>query len=262
MKKALIVLFAILLLGVVILFTWPLFPVLLSDFWGWCGGLLGHEGFWIMVGIVAGLVMFLFLFVYWCLPFLVFVFRKIYIYISLRMLCFKRKYKFKSIGRSFFSFGRLSEKGDIKIETDEGSLYLHFLNIVFRSRCALTFPNEQEYVITPVIPGKVSKIGGAASGTHMGGQDTAVFATTEHIMLEKQDRLRPLPSISVCAGKTHILLVPGLPSEAKVMKKGEILTLGSGLQIGALTYFSFDTLMNGLKKQLHTSVFDIKADAD
>ncbi len=251
-KKILIICGCVLAVGILLAFLWPLPLTWLAQI----KGLLGNGAFWVTMGIIAGILAVGVVAYFWLVPMLIYVFKKLYVYISLAWICMIKKYKFRMKRVPFASLGKLSESGDLTITTDEGTLHLHFLDVVFAYRRALTVPGPHEYVITPVTTGHVSKAGGGAAGTHMGGGRRAVLRVTDHKILGNSDHSKAFPHVESRDGEKHLLILQSMPIQCTVLRGGVSAPLGSGDTVGAFTFYRVGQLKKGLKKQLHTSLME------
>lgn len=132
----------------------------------------------------------------------------------------------------------MSCAGDLVIETKNKVFYIHFIDIVFANRRALTIPNDSEYVITSVTPSRISKQG--AGGTNMSGSRTLAFRATEHSLNRNSDKVKKFPRISISNNEEHILLIPTIPVELKFRGSDSNTSLSSGQKIGSMTFCSVD----------------------
>lgn len=255
-KGVAVALSLLLLLGIVIGITWPLPLIIVGDVYGWLRALIHNTDLWRFLVIVLSVPVALMLFIVFVFPVIAYFLKRIYAYLSIMFICLIRNYKMKLLRIPFSSIKRLSAKGDVSVATEEGILYLHFLDIVYPRKRALTIPNESEYVITPIVKGKLSREGSAGGGPRMNGDRTIVFRVTGHTLQENSDRIRKLPAVQETTGEKHILVIQSMPVEATVNVNGTNLPLSSGQKIGSLTIYSFKQLKKGLKKQLHCSLFD------
>ena len=123
---------AITLIAIIIVAVTPVLNIPLVGLYGWLETLLTVD---IRdLAVILGAVLLLVIFGFWILPILIYVIKKICIYISLWSICLSKKHKFKLIRMPFASLKRVSSKGDILITTKEGKIYLHFLDMVFTTR--------------------------------------------------------------------------------------------------------------------------------
>ncbi len=251
-KKIVIICVCVLTIGIFLVLLWPLPLIWLAQL----KGLMRNGALWVTLGVVAGILAACAVAYFWLIPMLVYFVKKVSVYMSLALICLFRKYKFRMKRIPFASLGKLSENGDISITTDEGTMHLHFLDIVFSYRRALTIPNEKEYVITPVTTGRVSKAGGGAAGTHMSGQRRAVLRVTGHSIQESSDHCQAFPAIQDRDGEKHFVILQSMPIQATVLQSGAPVRLGSGQTVGRFTFYRIGQLKKGLKKQLHTSLFN------
>lgn len=255
MKKFLILIGIILAMGVLIAFTWPLFPIWIGNFAGQCIALFSNKSFWITLGICVGVISFLVLFINLLLPILMFCFKKTHIYISLFLLCISKRYKISLIKTKKSSNGGNIGRGNIRISATNGTINIYFLDLIFSSKYMITFPNACEYVITSIAPSKVSKIGGGVPVGNMSGQATFAIAVTEHKPIKNKDKVRKLPDLKKNEKEINILLIPSCPTHVNVIESGETIKIGNGVRIGNLTYYSFDALKKGFQNKLHQSMF-------
>ncbi len=253
MKKTIIIIGAcVLAMGIICALLYPL-PL---TWFAQLKGLFENGAFWMTMGIAVGILAACVVAYFWLIPILIYFFKKVYVYMSLAFICLFKKYKFRMRRIPFASLGKLSENGDISITTDEGIMHLHFLDIIFSYRRALTVPNEKEYVITPVTTGRVSKEGGAAAGTHMGGGRRSVLRVTGHSIQENRDHCKAFPTIQERDGEKHFVILQSMPIQATILRSDVSVSLGSGQTVGRFTFYRIGQLKKGLKKQLHISLFD------
>ena len=254
-KKRLIIAAVVLFVVVlVIVVSWPLPLLLLSSIYGYFKSLFSNSSFWLTAGIVAGAIFALVVFVAVVLPILIYFLKKIYVYVSLSSICVRSNYKLKIKRFPFSSLKNMSCTGDLVIETKNKVFYIHFIDIIFANRRALTIPNDYEYVITPVTPSRISKQG--AGGTNMSGSRTLAFRATEHSFNRDSDKVKKFPSISITNNEEHILLIPTFPVELKFRGSDSNTSLSSGQKLGSMTFCSVDYLKKGLKNKLHSSIFN------
>ena len=261
MKRKLIIigiLTAILL--IVGLLTWPLPRLLAEGFISWADTVFGHTALLKTLGIAAAIVLAFALALVFVLPILVYIFKKIYFYVSVFFLCLFHRYRFRVTRPPFASLGGASDKSDIEITTDEGILCIHFIDIVFPYRRALTIPNPQEYIVTPTSKGRIVREGGGSTLPHMQGARTLFFRAKDRTLDKKRDRKKSLPSaVSSSAATKHALLLLSLPNESRYIENGASVPLAGGLRVGHLTILTTKYLKRGLKGQLYTSFFDESA---
>lgn len=258
MKRKLLImgiLTAILLL--IGLLAWPLPRLLIQGLARWLDVVSGHAALLktlcIAAAIIAGFALTLIL----VLPAVIYLIKKIAFYVSVFFLCLFRRYRFRITRLPFASMGGVSDKSDVEITTDEGTLCLHFVDIVFPYRRALTIPNSSEYVITSTSKGQVVREGGGSTLPRMQGGRTAVLRAKNHTLDRNRDRSRPLPSAEPADTATRHVLIPlSLPGECRYVRNGKSLPLSSGIRIGSLIFMTAKHLKRGIKGQLHTSFFD------
>ncbi len=245
------------MLLIVGLLTWPLPRLLAEGFISWADTVFGHTALLKTLGIAAAIVVAFALTLIFVIPILIYILKKIYFYVSVFFLCLFHRYRLRVTRPPFASLGGASDKSDIEIATDEGTLCLHFIDIVFPFRRALTIPNSQEYVITPTSKGQVIREGGGSSLPHMQGARTLFFRAKNRTLDKNRDRIHPLPSIDPSNNAViHILILQTIPNESRYIMNGVSAPLSCGVTIGDLTFMTAGQIKRGLKKQLHTSFFD------
>lgn len=229
--------------------------------------------FWITIGMcvaAVAVVTALYLFI---IPFFYFLFKKIYIYISLAFICARYHYRFRLTRFPFVSLGGIAQKGDVSITTDEGVLIIHFLDFLFPFRRALTVMDSEKYAVTPVEKGSLTKSGGALPGsaisgglypgTLMGKFRTCVFVTFGKAPLQGgKDKIKGLFSYEETEQTKHIVLITTFPHRLRYAENNNILPLTSGQTVGKIAFYGFGQLKKGLKKQLHCSLLDIDNNTD
>lgn len=250
-----IVLSVIVLLAIM---AWPILSLAFSNIYGYLSGIFTNSNLLITIGILATIGLALFLSIAFIIPVMIYVFKKISAYISLVFICIRRKYKFEIKRFPFASLKNMTSDGDIIIKSKGKVLHIHFIDIVFPHRRALTIPNEHEYVITSTRVSRISKRGGQwrPGMANMSGQRVVVFQATEHSLNEHSDKIKKLPLITNEKGVEHILLISNIPVEMKCIGIEAGTTLTSGHKIGEMTFCGIGYLKKGLKDKLHVSIFD------
>lgn len=257
-KKVLLVLAIVIIVGLLTLFTWPLLHIIIGDIYGFFRSAIKNEHLWNSLGILV-LLFASIIFLFWvALPFIVYTVKTLSAYFSLYNICLFSKHKIKINGIPFLPSKRSEADGDITIETEDGILCLHFINMIFKYRRAITIPNSQEYVITPLVPNRISKQGQGIGGVNMSsgnGHRNALIRSTQYALSRNHDKIKHLPKIRSNDEKKHVLLIPNMPAEAKCVIKNISVPLSNGQTIGSFTFYSLGYLKKGLKNQLHTSLF-------
>ncbi len=260
-KKALRILFwaviVLLVVGLAVLLTWPLVPVLFETLSAQLNGLIEQEALWRTLAICAGILAGAAVLVLLLIPVLLYAVRKLLTYLSLAVVCAQEGCKMRLARTPFASLGGMKAGGDIVITTAEGTLHLYFLDIVFPFRRALTVPSTEGYVLSSVTAGRISKNGGSAPGTHMNpaGGRTTVLRATGHTLDEGTDRLHPFPPVERREGEAHILLLSSYPTETKLLRDGVALPLDNGVTAGPFVFCRVKQIKKALKGELHTSLF-------
>ncbi len=258
-KKLLLVLLSIvIILGLLTLFTWPLLLIIIGDIYGFFDFAINNSELWQTLGILALLfISILFLFCI-ALPIIIYLIKVISAYLSLYNICLFSDHKIKINSIPFLPSKRSGQDGEITVKTKDGTLCLHFINMIFKYHRAITIPNSQEYVITPLVQKKISKQGQGIGGANMSsgnGNRNALIRSTQYTLSRKHDKAKRLPEIQSGDGRKHILLIPNMPSEANCVINNVTVPLSSGQKIGVFTFYSLNHLKKGLKGQLHTSLF-------
>ncbi len=251
-KKLLLTLSILIILGLLALFMSPLLKIFIGDIYGFFDFVANSPELWRAFGILALLFISILLLFCIALPVTLFIIKVVSAYISLYSICLFSNYKFKING-----IKRSSEDGEITIKTHDGTLCLHFINVIFKFRRAITIPNPQEYVITPLVPKRISKQGQGIGGANMSsgnGNRNALIRSTQYALSQSNDNSKPLPEIQNDDGRKHILLIPNIPSETNCVVNNIVVPLSSGQTIGDFTYYSLTHLKKGLKGKLHTSI--------
>ncbi len=252
-KKLLLTISILILLGLFALFMSPLLKMFIGDIYGFFDFVANSPELWRAFGILALLfISILFLFCI-ALPVTLFIVKVVSAYISLYSICLFSDHRIK-----FNGIKRSNSDGEITIKTHDGTLCLHFINVIFKFRRAITIPNPQEYVITPLVQKKLSKQGQGIGGANMSsgnGNRNALIRSTQYALSRNRDKIKRLPEIDSDDRKKHILLIPNMPSEAQCVINNVAMPLSSGQTIGDFTFYSINHLKKGLKRQLHTSIF-------
>ncbi len=171
---------------------------------------------------------------------------KVNIYASLALICLFRGHKLTLNRVPFASLFKMSEKGDISITTYEGTLCLHFLDIVPALRTVLTIPSSDEYVVTPVEGGKIARIR---------NRSVAMSQLTEGTLEQGREKSKRLPRVENRRGVKHILVLTFVPLEGRVKTNGELHALGNGEKIGGYTFYTLKHIKKGLRGKLYNSLF-------
>ena len=253
MKKTLLIcgaLLAVLLL--VGLLTWPLPRILAEGLASWADVALGHTELLKTLGVASVIITAFVLALVLFIPILIYVFKKIFFYVSVFFLCLSRRYRFRVTRCPFASLRGASDTGDVEITTNEGILRLHFIDVVFPYRRALTIPNPQEYVITPTSKGRIVREGGGSSLPHMQGGRTVFFRAKNRTLDKNRDRVRKLPAaVSEANTVRQLIVMHTIPGECHYIQNGASLPLSAGITIRHLTFMTEKYLKRGLKGQLH-----------
>ena len=258
MKKTLLICGALITIFLIVgLLAWPLPRLLVQGLVQWLDVVSGHTALLktlcIAAAIIAGFALTLIL----VLPVVIYLIRKIGFYVSVFFLCLFRRYRFRVTRLPFASLGGVSDKSDVEITPDEGTLCLHFVDIVFPYRRALTIPNSNEYVITSTSKGQVVREGGGSTLPRMQGGRTAVLRAKNRTLDKNRDRSKKLPAVESAASMTkHVMLLATFPSESNYVQNGVSHPLTCGISVGNLTFISVRYLKKGLKKQLYSSLFN------
>ncbi len=245
------ILIAVLL--VISLLTWPLPRLLVEGFLSWADIVFGHTSLMKTLGIAAAIIVAFALTLVFIIPILIYIIKKICFYVSVFFLCLFHHYRFCITRFPFASLGGTSDKSDVEITTDEGTLCLHFIDIVFPFRRALTIPNAQEYVLTPTSKGRVIREGG---GTSLPISGIGVLRAKDRTLDQNRDRVKKLPQANKNEAAKHILLLQSMPNQAIYVQNGKQSPLTNGSNIENLTVLRSNHLKKGLKKQLHVSLFE------
>ncbi|MBR4063413.1 MAG: hypothetical protein IKK01_10140 [Clostridia bacterium] len=252
-KKLLLILSISILLVLLALFLSPLLKMFIGDIYGFFDFLANSPELWRAFGILALLLVSILLFFCIILPTAIFAVKVVSAYISLYNICLLSDHRI-----TFNGIKRSSADGEITIKTHDGTLCLHFINVIFKFRRAITIPNSQEYVITPLVPKKISKQGQGIGGANMSsgnGNRNALIRSTQYALNKNHDKTKSLPEIEYGDKRKHILLIPNMPSEANCVVNNVVVPLSNGQTIGDFTYYSLSHLKKGLKGKLHTSIF-------
>ena len=258
MKRKLIIIgILITILLIAGLLTWPLPRLLAKGFVSWADTVFGHTALLKTLGIAAAIIVAFALTLIFIIPILIYILKKIYFYVSVFFLCLFHRYRFRVTRPPFASLGGASDKSDVEITTDEGTLCLHFVDIVFPYRRALTIPNPSEYVITSTSKGQVIREGGGSTLPRMQGGRTAVLRAKNRTLDKNRDRNKKLPAVESAASMTkHVMLLATFPGESNYVQNGVSHPLTCGISVGNLTFVSVRYLKKGLKKQLYSSLFN------
>ncbi len=261
MKRKLIIIGILSAIHLIVgLLTWPLPRLLAEGFISWADTVFGHTALLKTLGIAAAIIVAFALTLIFIIPILIYILKKIYFYVSVFFLCLFHHYRLRVTRPPFASLGGASDKSDVEITTDKGILCIHFIDIVFPYRRALTIPNPQEYIITPTSKGRIVREGGGSSLPHMQGARTLFFRAKARTLDNNRDRKKSLPSVVSSSGTTkHALLLLSLPNESRYIENGASVPLAGGLRVGRLTILTAKYLKRGLKGQLYTSFFDESA---
>lgn len=253
-QKACIII-AIIIIAIVIVAVTPVLNIPLIGLYGWIESLMTIDP--LNLAFVAGAILLLVVFAFWVLPMLVYAIKKLYIYASLRLICRSKKHKFKALRMPFASLKRITPEGDIRITTGEGAIYLHFLDIVFPTRRALTILDDRSYSVTRTGRGPASHLGrGHISGYSVPYGKTWIVHAENQELIGGSDKIKHIEPIQKKDGEVHLLIMQSIPVESRALVDGALKPLVSGQSFGALRFFSVKMLKRALKGKLHTSVFD------
>lgn len=226
----------LILLPLIIFFTWPLPKYLLYPFI-WVKGMF--EMFGQSIILLTVVFVQILLGAYFILPILCFVLRRLYVYISLLFICLKRGYKYELLRSPFSSLLGIKEKADIQITKGDNTYKIHFIDIIFRYRRVLLFTDGCKYVITPACPGKPRRFGG--DGTNVGGafrgRRTMILRSAGYYIDDNVEIDRPLPDFSKDADSKHILMLQSVPVDTISKNGKDSITLTSDVEIGEATFY-------------------------
>lgn len=231
------------------------------------GGIYGYRTAWTDdPGYLRGVLLFaaivavpLLLIVFF--PVVTFLCRRLGTYVSLAFVSLRYKCRFRALRGPFASLKQMSPDGDISITTEEGTLHIHFVDIVFAHRRVVTFPDDGTYVVTPIIKGTPVKQGVTmrvsrpTSGRVVGR--TNVFRSGGYTLQENQDVIKFLPDVIQENGIQHILVVQSTPLELRIVRDCVAMPVSIGQPVGLFRIYSLKQLKKGLKGELYTSFFDI-----
>ena len=214
---------------------------------------------WMLAPIVLLGSILLFTFV---MPILGYVLGKIYLYLSLAFTCLVCGYRVRLTRLPFVSLGGVKTRADIVITAKSGTLHLHMLDIVFPFRRSFAANQSGEYSLSPFIPYRVKRLQGQSgymmikSGRAPIINPAKIFVTTEGMATDGRGKTKKLPEIAPRSGEKHILLLPFLPAHATYTDGRTTVSLGSGLKIGDMIFYTAKQLRRGLRNKLHVSIFD------
>ena len=256
-KKLLLICSATIILVLLALFLHPLLKILIGDIYGFFDFLTNNQELWNNLGILSLLFIAILLLFCIALPIAIYAVKIISAYFSLFNICIAKNYKIKINKIALLPLKPSDPDGEITVKTREGTLCLHFINLLFTYHRAITISNSQEYVITPLVQKQLSKQGQGIGGANMSsgnGHRNALIRSTKYDLSNNRDKSNPLPEISGDDRKKHILLIPNMPSEARCAINNISMPLSSGQKIGNFTFYSLSHLKKGLKNKLHTSI--------
>lgn len=193
---------------------------------------------------------------FWILPILIYAVKKICIYVSLWSICLFRKHKLKIVRAPFASLKRVSSTGDIRIITDEGTVYLHFLDLIFITRRALTILSDTSYAVTRTTRGDASHLGRGHIGAKVPFAKTFIVHSERQTLEGDTDKIKHIEKIEKNDGEVHILIMQSLPVESRILIDGAVKPLTSGQEFGTLRFYSTRMLKQALRGKLHNSVFN------
>ena len=246
----------VILAVMIIVFFNPVLCLPLFELVGWFDILTESPSSYTTMALIAGILLLLFVSAFWLLPFLCYIAKKIYIYISLWFTCLSKKHKFKITRVPFASLRRFSAKGDIRITTDEGVINLHFLDLVFVTRKSLTILNDTSYAITKTTRGNATQMAKGFVGTSRPVGKRIVVHSEHQELVGTTDKIKHIAHIEKKSGEIHILIMQTVPVESRVVIDGIARPLASGQSFGTLKFCSLRMLKQSLKGKLHTSIFD------
>ena len=189
-------------------------------------------------------------------PFVWFVGIRIFTYVSLALISWRHKCRFRVLETPFASLRYMSAEGDMAITTAEGTLHIHFVDIVFARRYVVTFPSDASYVLTPVIKGPPKRYGGGVRGPIVNGGRVGLIRPAGYLLDESRDIIYSLPSVKTEDGVQHILMVQSTPLELRVVQDGVAVPVSLGQPVGAFRIYNLKQLKKGLKGELYNSFFD------
>lgn len=253
-KKFAIHLLVVIVAGIIIVATLPIWIYLGTYIYRYFKLISTNTNFVSTAAIVflifiAAAIVYIFVF-----PFLLYICKRILLYFSLAKICLLSNYRLKIKRMPFASLKGVSDAGDVVIVAKNKTFCLHFIDIIFPHRRALTIPNNLEYVITPTSPSRISKLGGHPSAINMSSVPTKAFIATGYTLHKNGDKTKKLPCTSDNDRVTHILLVSAMPIEAKYMIKGGFAPLTNCQEINGMIFCNSSFLKKGLKGKLHNSI--------
>lgn len=246
----------IVFVAIVVVAVTPVLNLPLLGLYSWFEALTLTADFYKTLALILGALLLLVIFALWILPVLIYAVKKLYIYISLWFICLFKKHKFRLTRMPFASLKRLSSKGDIRITTNEGVVYLHFLDLIFTTRRALTILSDTSYVVTRTTRGDASHLGRGHIGTKVPFAKTFVVHAERQTLEGDSDKIKRIDAIEKNDGEAHILIIQSLPVESRILIDGAVRPLTSGQDFGALKFYSLPMLKKGLRGKLHNSVFN------
>ncbi len=229
--KFFIAVYAVIFLGLIVLFTWPL-PYI------WVVNLFLH------IKTIVTLYWRFFLFVLavlaviFVIPFLMFTLRRIFTYVRLWFACLKRGVEFKLRRVPFASLRGICEKGDILIRTPDRDYVIHFVDVRHRFSNIFSVVNGREYVITKVGAGKILSLGGGLKyvGGPRGVKKQMVYSHDGY-SFDGKEKKYILPEFEETGKAVHIMMLHVRPVDAIKVQGTSKSQLTSGDAVGNMTFY-------------------------
>jgi len=255
-KALTIILCSLIVIFLLFYFFGPLLFSIALKFYGYFMAWFANPAFWLNLSIFMMIVVAFILTVVFVLPISVYLIKKIYAYISLLFICIIRGYQIKINRIPFRSLKGMSSQGDITITTKESKMQIHFLDLVFPFKRAVTLLDGDKYVITPVhgksvskftvVRGEVQKYG--HSGNEGRGHKFGVLISSGHVLAKNKDKVKEFPNVNH-ENIINILLLSSNPVELNIRQNGNMLSISESHKIGNFTYYSLKHFKKELKKK-------------
>ncbi|MBE6618149.1 MAG: hypothetical protein E7627_09495 [Ruminococcaceae bacterium] len=228
--KFFIAVYAVIFLGLIVLFTWPLPYIWVVNSFLYIKGVTTL--YWRFFLLVAAFVAVLFV-----IPFLMFVVRRIFTYLRLWLACLRKGVDFKLLRFPFASLGGIKEKGDILITTPREAYVIHFADVVHRFRSIISVANGREYVITKVGAGKILSSGSVRFvGGPRGIRSQNTFSRSGY-SLDGKDKSFILPETFDNAKHVHVMMLHTRPVDAVKVQGTTKSNLTNGDTVGNMVFF-------------------------
>ena len=229
--KFFIAVYAVIFLGLIILFTWPLPYIWVVDFFLYIKAIITLI-LRLLLPVLAVLA------VIFVISLLMFTLRRIFTYVRLWFACLKRGVEFNLLRVPFASLRGIRKKGDILIRTPEKDYVIHFADVRHRFSSVFSVVNGREYVMINIGFIKAFSRGDDIRfiGAHRWMKKQIVYSRSNYSLHGKEKKYI-LPEFDETGKAVHIMMLHARPVDAIKVQGTSKSQLISGDSVGNMTFY-------------------------